>query len=390
MKPPIIIVAALALAGAILLYGGDRRPPQTVESERNEALAANTDEANPDSNGVESTPPNINKTSQTPQLGQVFRCTVESVDPVAELSAEDSLTMEDETQRNEARHEQFMQRLALSGDLNHQLTLGLLQSGESSPLTIETFAPLLSTMPENEVLHWRLLEACDVRPTHPICSDDRAEARVIAALGSNGELWAKIAYFRAKRGDQHGALEALRNAASADEMRDLWGAEVGLIFDSLAIEPDYTTSQRLIVAIGISAALLIPHTKLILECRKYGESSAVWRDACIAYGARRERDAETFIGRGIGQGLQMAMHELAGDEAAVAATKAREIPVMEMMRGPAMRDGEILLMADESVAIAWLQRLRVYGEISAREFLKSEVERVSKIPGYDPCPPVEP
>lgn len=147
--------------------------------------------------------------------------------------------------------------------------------------------------------------------------------------------------------------------------------------------------QRLIAAIGVSAIIQRPGIHLINACRTYAADSQAWADACIAYGQRRERDSQSLIGRGIGIGLQAAIHTLLGDDDAAAAVQNRETPVMEMFRDPVARDGEVLLMSDESIALEWLQHLQVYGELSAREFLRSEVHRVSKIPGYDPCPPRE-
>lgn len=389
MKPPLIVailLITLAIAGVLIISPSD---PGTVGSRPEPSDSASVASAEESST--------INPPSQASHddasaiaPGRVFRCTVESLDRARLLDDGDELTMEERAQRDEERFDAFVERLSVSGDLNHRLTVGLLQAGKASPLAIETLAPLLTSMPENELVHWRLLEACDVRPTHPVCENGRAEARSIAVLGSNGEMWAKIAYFRAKHGDRDGALQALRNAASADEIRDFWGHEVALMFDSLSIEADYAVPERLVAAIGVSAALIGADYNLVRECQNHGADLPAWREACIAYGARKEQEGETLIGRGIGISLQAAMYTLNGDEAAADEVRRRELPVMDMFRDPINRDGEVLLMTDDSIALAWLEHLRTYGELSARGFLRTEVERVSRIPGYDPCPPREP
>ena len=58
----------------------------------------------------------------------------------------------------------------------------------------------------------------------------------------------------------------------------------------------------------------------------------------------------------------------------------------ESLHDPVMRDGEVLLAYDETVALDWLEQLTVYGQSAANDFLKAEVVRLAQTPGYAPCP----
>ena len=313
-------------------------------------------------------------------VGRVFRCYP------AEAAGESSESVEEQMERERARYFGLIDGLAASGDFEHELTAGILKANGNLPDAIDDLEKLLVIMPDNPVLHWRLLDACDVRPSHPLCRSGNAETRVIRVLGSNGEAWAKIAHYRIKRGDDAGGLEALYNASSAAQFNDFWSAEVVLLFRALAIDANQTVPKRLSEAIGYVAAFSAPELQLINQCRTRVPHSPDWSRACLSFAERKEADARTTIGKGIGIGLQRAIYIETGQPEKAAAVLAREKPVIEALRDPLVRDGEILISYDESIALGWLQQLSTYGEFAAREYLKAEVERVSQIPGYDPCP----
>ena len=314
--------------------------------------------------------------------GRAFDCSIEDFAD----SRDETLSDEEQLAREQAKFYALIDRLAESTDLDHRLMAGILKVNGDFPDAIDEFERLLPAMPEHPILHWRLLDACAVRPTHPLCADGEAERRTISILGANGEAWAKIAPYRLRRGDERGALEALGNAATAAEFEDYWSAETALLFGSLASGPNSGITDRLLEAIGYTAAFPMPQLSLIQQCRSRAGSSPDWYRVCLAYGQRKETDTQTLLGKGIGVGLQRALYELIGDTQNAQAAEARAGPVEYSLRDPQLRDGEVLLAYDESIALAWLQHMVVYGQLSAQDFLKAEVDRVRRIPGYDPCP----
>ena len=315
-----------------------------------------------------------------PWAGRTFKCSI------ADFAQEQAGSDEEQIERAQSRLHELTESLAASSDFEHRLTAGILKVNTDRPDAIDDFEELLITMPEDPVLHWRLLDACDVRQTHPLCQSGEAEARVIRVLGSNGEAWAKVAHYRIKRGDEAGGLEALYNASSAAQFNDHWSAEVALLFRGLAIDTNQAVPARLVEAVGYVAAFPAPELGLVNQCRLRATESQDWQRACLAYARRKESDARTMIGKGIGIGLQRAVFAATGQPEEAEAALAREEPIMTALRDPLMRDGEILIAYDETIAIGWLQQLTTYGEFAAQEFLRSEVERVGRIPGYAPCP----
>ena len=186
---------------------------------------------------------------------------------LADFAEESTETDEERIERDQREFYALIDSLSLSTDLEHRLAAAVLKVNDGLPDAIEELDGLLVTMPENPVLHWRLLDACDVRKTYPLCESGAAEAHVIRVLGANGEAWAKIAYYRIKRGDAAGGLDALYNAASAPSFNDYWSSEVALLFRGLAIDTNRAVPARLTGAIGYVAAFPSPELELINQCR---------------------------------------------------------------------------------------------------------------------------
>ncbi len=373
----ILCMGVLAL-GAVWLYwisGGGTA--DDVRPELEDGRVSDTADR-PEESGAQ--PRSLEPVDTDRWAGRTFRCSV------ADFARERSGSDEEQIERAQSRLYELTEALAASGDFEHRLTAGILKVNTDRPDAIDDFEELLTSMPEDPVLHWRLLDACDVRQTHPLCQSGEAEARVIRVLGSNGESWAKVAHYRIKRGDEAGGLEALYNASSAAQFNDHWSAEVALLFRGLAIDTNQAVPARLVEAIGYVAAFPAPELGLVNQCRLRATDDQDWQRACLAYARRKESDARTLIGRGIGIGLQRAVYAATGQPEKADAALAREEPIMTALRDPLMRDAEGLIAYDETIAIGWLQQLTTYGEFAAQEYLRSEVERVGRIPGYSPCP----
>ena len=311
--------------------------------------------------------------------GRRFSCSIEDFS----LSA----PRNDNGAATEDEYGALIEQLTASSDLERRLAGAILKTAGDYPDAIDDLLALIVNLPDHPLLHWHLLDACAIRPSHPLCSSGQAEARVIRYLGHNGEVWAKVAYHRLRRDDIEGGIEALRNASAAAEFGDYWHTEVEVVFRALEGQQNAEVPARLIQSIGHVATFPARYLRLSNACAMAAADSPAWFDACIAYARRKEADADSLVGRSIGAGLQRAIYAAIGDDESTKAAEERSRDRVAVLSDSAMRDGEVLLAADESVGLEWIQRLSVYGRIAANKYLRAEVERLSASPGYDPCPP---
>ena len=312
---------------------------------------------------------------------RLFGCSIEDLTPDLEPSAEEIFG------ERERRYEAVVDALTRSTDIEHRLAAALLKANNDRADAIDDLAALLPLIPEHPLLNWMLLDACALQSAHPLCASGEAESRVIDVLGANGEAWVKIAYYRVQRNDLEAGLEALFNASSAALFDDYWGASIGLTFHGLAAADNSPAGERLYEAVGYVSAYPMPHLQLVTTCKERAVESPDWLKACLAYGQRKEEQTRTVIGRGIGIGIQRAMHTAAGEPEKAAAARVRERSAfLQPLKKPFWADSLVVLAHDESLALDYLQQLTVYGEYAAFEFLETETIRRAQIPGYDPCP----
>lgn len=308
-----------------------------------------------------------------------FDCSIEDFSATSAADDEDASAAEE-------KYGVLIEQLAASSDLERRLAAALLKTASDYPDAIDDLAALMVELPDHPLLHWHLLDACAVRPTHPLCRSGQAETRVIRYLGHNGEAWAKVAYHRLRQNDIEGGIEALSNASAAAEFGDYWSAEVELVFRALEGQDNAKIPSRLIESIGYVSAFPARYLRLTAACPLAAADSPTWFDVCIAYAERKEIDADSLLGRSIGIGLQRAVHAARGNADEAAAAEERNREHIDVLSDSTMRDGEVLLAADESVGLEWLQRLSVYGQLAANDYLRQEVERLSAMPSYNPCP----
>ncbi|MEM7502291.1 MAG: hypothetical protein AAF417_09620 [Pseudomonadota bacterium] len=367
-----LIVILVAAGIALLAPRTDRVPAPDVaeDPQRTDSAPSTTERPSPESSSER----------LVDDRGRRFDCSIEDFSLPAAPDADGAGT-EDE-------YGALIEQLTASSDLERRLAGAVLKTASDYPDAIDDLVALIADLPDNPLLHWHLLDACAIRHSHPLCSSGQAEARVIRYLGHNGEAWAKVAYHRLRRDDVEGGIEALRNASAAAEFGDYWRTEVQVVFRALEGQENAEVPARLIQSIGYVVAFPARYLRLSNACAMAAADSPAWFDACIAYARRKESDADSLVGRSIGAGLQGAIYAAIGDDEKTKAAEERGRGSVAVLSDPAMRDGEVLLAADDSVGLEWLQRLSVYGRIAANEYLRAEVERLSASPDYDPCPPM--
>ena len=230
--------------------------------------------------------------------------------------------------------------------------------------------------PNDAMIAAQHLELCDRFGGH--CAQPRVELerRLIAADKFNGIAWMQVARSRLRRSDEAGALDALRNAASAASFEDNFAEHV-LMFDrALAASAGLASHEALEDAFGFAAAMVNTSYIITTDCRERSGDSAEWQDLCLRLGERLEHGSRTFMGRSIGLSMQTNMYELAGDtrrQKQVAdrhEEKRREYfdLMPDTQRAADLRDAVVVRK--------YLELLVASDEITAMAYLGSEAERL--------------
>ena len=207
----------------------------------------------------------------------------------------------------------------------------------------------------------------------------------IKADGRNGQMWAKIAAWRIRHGDEVGALHALGNAATAPTLEEYWAEHIELFERGFAAAGVTSYRSRIFQAIGIAAAMVFDTYPILESCRAKSAASSDWRQHCLRYGHRLERDGKTFFSTNIGTRLQKSAYEASGDASELAAVAQRQKKLAENLQILTGVSEQVIMSRDENVLAAYVQQLAIFGELRAAEFVSREVERLLRTPGYDPC-----
>lgn len=215
------------------------------------------------------------------------------------------------------------------------------------------------------------------------CSRPRSEIEqmLIAADRANGLAWVQVARSRLERSDELGALEGMREAAAA-ATNDAYFPEYVMMFDrGFSASADLPAYDRLEAAFGFAAGLPASTYLIIQDCRRLGEKSPEWLDACLRLGERQEHDSRTLLGKALGLGLQSQMYELAGNTRSQQETERRQQAFRDSFQGLVQKAGQVAKLRDASLAQRYLDAFAASGEFAAMEYLAIEVE--ARLPGID-------
>ncbi|WP_405227860.1 tetratricopeptide repeat protein [Lentisalinibacter sediminis] len=319
-----------------------------------------------------------------PQLREVATDRHFACDP----SPHDLPSAENMAARLERRQQESERRArALEGpeDVDLRLAAALITE-KRSPAHLQRLLSALALNPDHPLILERLLDACINRPDSRVCEEQGIVERAAAADGSNGQMWGAIAGYHASRGDEEDALEALRRAASAGEHREYLIDFIGVIERALAaVASDQSYGQRVMEAMGWSASFSSPWLAAYYQCRDRVADDLLWRNSCRDFALRLEAGSRTLMGRGLGIGMQAMIAEGIGDEETLAAVNDRREALDTWREEHLTTDGEIVLTRDERVLRRYIDEWRSHGEIAAIAYVREEVERLKRIPGYDPC-----
>lgn len=287
------------------------------------------------------------------------------------------------------RHQQESERRAraLEGSADVELRLAAaLLTDKASPEHLQRLLSALALDPDNPLILERLLDACINRPESRVCKERGVVERAAAADGSNGQMWGAIAGYHASRGDPEDTLEALRRAASAGEHREYFIDFIGVIELGLAaVAGDQSYGERIMEAMGRGASFSLPWLTAYYECRDRVADDPLWRDGCLEFARRLEASSRTLMGRSLGIGIQAMIAEETGDDEMLAAVNDRLESLDAWRKEHLATDGQTVLARDERVLRRYIDEWRSHGEIAAIAYVRGEVERLKRVPGYDPC-----
>lgn len=306
------------------------------------------------------------------------------------LGVEDAL----EGEEGEQRIARLLETFALSGDAELQLAGSHLTIAADGGLTenqydygqMASIERAYQSDPMHPLVLWNAASACSADATTGFCADPQVRANIQTVLGNNGEYWALVAEQRYNRGDQDGALDALRRAAVAPEFDNYFMANIRMFQRAFSMIPDTNYTVQTLGAYALSNTIVEPG--IGMACGAEVEARPEWLDACLAVARRYESDGRSISQQQWGARTQYRLLGFAGqrEEAEAALSRHREI---RDFRRNLDEDIVVVMLTDERVMAQFLEELEVSDERSAMYFVRDEVERLKQDPTYHPCPPEE-
>ncbi|WP_405242890.1 hypothetical protein [Lentisalinibacter salinarum] len=292
--------------------------------------------------------------------------------------------MEAARAEGEALRARWLERLDAAEDPDLRLAAALFLD-EDDPERLELLWSAVEAGDERPLTLHRLLTTCLAQPAAGRCADHRIVSRAIAADPHNGAMWVTAAAWRLGHDEPQAALEAMERAAAASTHREYFIDAVLVYEQGLAAASDLGYSERVPFAIALEAATPIPFTRLSRACSERVEADSVWRGTCAELGRSTARRAHTMLGQLLGLELRRMTAEAGGDGAESAEVSERVSELMALMRDDRRAEAETVRRNDDRFARAYLDEWRTRGEAAALRSMMEEVDRLKRIPGYDPC-----
>lgn len=306
-------------------------------------------------------------------------------DEATTLTSESTFRCSDNVDLNFQDLDAVASALSQSRNPEHLLMVALYGQDPTDGAGVNAMTRALQSDPDNPLVSWNFLQSCSRFPDAQICLDHRMEEHAIDVDGSNGQLWARIAGYRAERGEMREALAALSQTVVAPRFTDYRMEHIELFERGLAAAGNLPYRSRIVQAIGMQAALVSNEFHTMTACNKMATESSEWLSHCARFGARLERDGRSFFSVLVGQRLQENMHSISGDSEKQASVLKRLERTRQYMENGLSVDGQVLLLHDDQVLANYISTSATYGEIEALTFLNNEVERLKNLAGYDPC-----
>lgn len=244
----------------------------------------------------------------------------------------------------------------------------------------------LEIEPRNELLLWNAMTLCAESGEEERCDGYNVPELATAALGNNANFWFRLAAIRANADDMEGAFSALERSLAAPEYKEYFIEHVELFARGISAFNNAPYNERVVAAIGMTAALQAPELGLHQECNQQAPNSTDWLYVCIDIGRQMEVRGRTLLTEFLGLRLQQAMYEIAGDDRRARVAEARLKARRKLQTQTTAQNNEIAVLTyDERVLEAYFDAWQADGERQALLFLQNETARLMRVPGYNPC-----
>lgn len=302
-------------------------------------------------------------------------CPKKSPPVIAEESEED----------HEARAIALAELLGQTSDADYLLAAALLSQSREGNAPLDLLAKANGIEPRNRLVAWNQLSMCRYRKG-ATCDIGAIEANAIAVDSSNGALWMEIAMLRLAEDKPDAAIAALRRAIAAPRMDSYFIDHATVLERALAGRSDMSYRDRVVQAIGYSAALVVSYYQITKHCSTVDESVGVWIELCNQLGEKMFADGRILLDQAIGRALQKIAAERSGDEGWISSATAEYERFRTYYRGlMADRSTQALLENDEVVLRQYFENFSTFGELEAQVRLKADAKRLRNDPDYDQC-----
>lgn len=270
--------------------------------------------------------------------------------------------------------------LQSSPDPEHLLAAALMAWRNDAEVAEQMLTRAAALDPRHALVASQRLELCLASPA---CALDKQvlERILVATDKANGIAWGQVAHSRLARGEEVGALAALREAAAAAET-DARFIEYAMLFDrALAAGTGLPPFDRQFWAIGHAAAVSSSVTVISRECGIRSADSAEWLDACVRFAAELEKGSGSLLMQMIGLRMQARMYEIGGESREKVAAMLRQAELRDAFQNllPVFnRFGEL---RDANIMLRYFDTFAAEGELEAMRYVAWEIE--ARLPELD-------
>ena len=276
--------------------------------------------------------------------------------------------------------------LSLSKKEDDLLLYHLSSSSKEQDATIEFLKEYVGKHPENSLAQLSLILNCSYSVGK--CNESFEYSAINNDQG-NAVLWLNIASMRSQRNDIEGATIALTKAASMSNFNE-YSAEIDRLYqDTLMNHIDITIYEKFSITWGIHFINTLGNTSSIYRlCTENSKIRPEISNLCIRIGKNMITYGQTVISKAFGYGLMEKSYRALGDiESADKTSTLREID-RKIYWGDLSWDAMELSLFDHELLNDIYETRRSQGELSSITFAVEEAIRLTKIPGYNPCPEI--
>lgn len=274
-------------------------------------------------------------------------------------------------------------QLAVSGNAEFLLAAALLRSSDDPAGIRRDVEEALALDPGHPLVLWKAADLCDRGQGGAYCSSPEFQGQVDAVLGGNGGYWMRRAAVLDEGGNDVGAREALRRATVAPDFDGYWADHVLLFERALSVAGGMTYAERALTAMGLAALANGLGYRIVDRCKSKAPGDGLWMNVCIDFAARLAADGRTAFDQLVGTDLLAGLQVTAGNEVQAMQAQVAHDALQSLVDQAA--DAELLLIADERFAARYVDELAANGDVAAREFAVTELERRRADPDFDAC-----